>query len=272
MGERTGHLDALIQATDTWRSAIDQSDLASDTPRACRVFVSYAHAADDPGHAEQVRRLWEFLRSCGIDARLDRLAAGHRQDWSLWMANEIRAADVILVIASRAYRERAEDSGDPTVGRGVQWEARLIRNAFYRDQRVVDRFVPVVLPGQSVEGVPDFLAPYTSTVYYVSDFTVDGAGTLLRLLTGQPDTLEPPLGQLPALPPQPTTPQRPTVDRVADRAEQTASVRNQVTGSVTGPVIQAGTIGSVTFGGSGEARTPRAASPPPTPHGPRPRC
>jgi tetratricopeptide (TPR) repeat protein len=168
-----------------------------EEPRETRVFISYAHESE--AHAESVRDLWIFLRANGVDARLDRPAAEQRQDWPLWMGDQVREADHILVIASAAYRERAEGRSGPEVGWGVQWEARLIRDAFYHDQSNLDRFLPVVLPGQSVEGVPDFLAPATSTVYEVSDFTVSGAEKLLRLLLRVPGEVEPPLGPPPAL-------------------------------------------------------------------------
>jgi outer membrane protein OmpA-like peptidoglycan-associated protein len=115
----------------------------------------------------------------------------------LWMGDQVREADHVLVIASAVYRERAEGRADAGTGRGVQWEARLIRDAFYADQGALDRFVPVVLPGQSVEGVPDFLGPATSTVYTVRNFTKSGAEELLRFLLGQPAETEPPLGLAP---------------------------------------------------------------------------
>lgn len=171
---------------------------AAAKPR--RVFISYAHGSDE--HADQVRRLWHFLRHNGIDARLDRSAAAERQDWALWMADEIRQADHVLVMASATYRERAEGRSGPAAGRGVQWEARLIRDAFYAAPDALDRFVPVVLPDESVAGVPDFLAPATCTVYRVNDFTVAGAEDLLRLLLRQPAEPEPALGAPPLLPPR----------------------------------------------------------------------
>jgi tetratricopeptide (TPR) repeat protein len=162
-----------------------------------RVFISYAHASEE--HAEAVRSLWLLLRANGIDARLDRVAALERQDWSLWMADEIREADHVLVIASDAYRRRATGAATAHDGRGVQWEARLVRDAFYNNQHALSRFLPVVLPGQSVDGVPDFLGPHICTVYTVTDFTVAGAEPLLRLLTRQPEETEPPLGTPPVL-------------------------------------------------------------------------
>ena len=165
--------------------------------RAVRVFISYAH--DSEAHEEAVRDLWVFLRANGIDAQLDRVAAQRRQYWPLWMMDQVREADHILVIGSAAYKRRAEGRAEPDEGRGVQFEARLIRDAFYRDQRALDRFVPVVLPGGSKADIPDFLTPATSTVYRVSELTVAGTEGLLRLVTGQAAEVEPPLGQVPVL-------------------------------------------------------------------------
>jgi hypothetical protein len=226
---------------------VDQSYPA----RSRRVLISYAQQADFPGHGDAVHRLWVFLRECGINARLDLPAARQRQDWALWMADEIREADFVLVIASPEYRKRAEGRSGPDVGRGVQWEARLIRDAFYRDQRGLDRFVPVVLPGEDIDGLPDFIAPATSTVYHVSDFTVSGADTLLRLLTGQPEIVEPPLGQVPVLDPRSvrTGPDRP-------RHRPDPMVHNEVSGNVSGMVVQAGSVGAVSIPGSGGWQAP----------------
>ena len=54
--------------------------------------------------------------------------------------------------------------------------------------------MPVVLPGQSKAGVPDFLTPAISTVYAVDEFSVTGMEALLRFLLNQPEETEPPLG------------------------------------------------------------------------------
>jgi len=163
--------------------------------RPPRVFISYADESVE--HVELVGRLWRFLRSQGINAKLDRVAAQQRQDWALWMGDQVRLADHVLVIASVAYRRRAEGRSGSDEGRGVQYEARLIRDAFYRDPHNLNRFLPVVLPGQSNAGVPDFLAPASATLYYVSGFTVAGAESLLRLVLGLPKEAEPPLGPFP---------------------------------------------------------------------------
>jgi len=169
--------------------------------RPVRVFISYAHG--DLGHEGLVRDLWVFLRACGIDARLDLAATGDRVDWAGWMTREVRDADRVLVIASPAYKRRAEGDAGPGEGRGVQFEARLIRDLFYAGQDAgMARFVPVVLPGGSAQDIPLWLAPASAAYYQVSEFTVAGAESLLRVLTGQPAVLVPELGPVPVLPPQ----------------------------------------------------------------------
>ena len=97
------------------------------------MFVSYAHG--DQEHENWVRDLWLFLRQNGIDARLDLVAAEQRINWAEWMTREVRDADYVLVAASAAYKRRAEGDAEPHEGRGVQWEARLIQDLFYQDQK-----------------------------------------------------------------------------------------------------------------------------------------
>jgi hypothetical protein len=165
-----------------------------------RVFISYAHG--DAAHEERVRGFWLFLRANGIDARLDLPGSEERRDWPQWMMQQVRDADRILVIASPGYKLRAEGDAEPEQGRGVQWEAWLIRQRFYANQPAGLRLVlPVVLTGCSAADIPFWLAPDAATHYVVSEFTVPGAETLLRALTGQPGEIEPPLGAVPHLPP-----------------------------------------------------------------------
>jgi CHAT domain/TIR domain/AAA ATPase domain len=173
---------------------------AGGVPAAVRAFVSYAH--DDAAHEERVREFWWFLRANGVDARLDQLAGEQRQDWTDWMTREVRDATYVLVVASPEYKRRAEGDAGPGEGRGVQWEARQIRNRFYAGQPAGLREVlPVVLPGCSAAGIPDWLAPAAASYYVVDEFTVAGAKKLLRVLTSQPGVTEPPLGPVPVLPP-----------------------------------------------------------------------
>jgi hypothetical protein len=104
------------------------------------VFITYAHESET--HEEAMRDLWLLLRRNGIDARLDRTAAEWRQDWPLWMIEQVREAELVLVVASPGYKKRAEGFAAPDEGRGVQFEATLIREEFYRDPQRWDPQVP----------------------------------------------------------------------------------------------------------------------------------
>jgi tetratricopeptide (TPR) repeat protein len=166
-----------------------------------RVFISYAHDSDQ--HVAAVRDLWVFLRGVGIDARLDLPAAERRQEWPSWMLEQVRDARYVLVVASPAYKRRSDGLAAADEGRGVQFEARLIREFFYRDQDAgVERFLPVLLPGVPVECIPDFLSPTAGMHYRADSMSVAGCEPLLRVLTGQPWEVEPPLGQVPVLAPR----------------------------------------------------------------------
>lgn len=175
-------------------------EVASMIPPSVRVFISYAH--ESRAHVNAVRKLWILLRRHGVDAQIDLVAAERRRDWTLWMQEQVEKADHVLVIASPAYKKRAGYEANPHAGRGVQYEARLIRQLYYADQSAMHRFLPVVLPNGAANDVPDFLTPETAQVYTVEEFTLAGVETLLRVFTRQPREIQPELGPLPTLPPR----------------------------------------------------------------------
>lgn len=173
--------------------------LAASAQRPVRVFISYAHGSAE--HVQRVRELWLFLRAQGIDAKLDMSAAEHPQDWGLWMLEQVREADYVLVIASAAYRRRAEGLVPPAESRGVPFESTLVREAVYADPIAARRkFLPVVLADGRVEDIPSFLGPTSTTHYRIPHLTPACADALLRVLTGRPALAEPELGGLAALP------------------------------------------------------------------------
>lgn len=175
--------------------------MADGVVRPRRVFISYAHG--DAIHERRVRDLWMFLRNVGLDARLDLPAAERPLDWPMWMLREVREADFVLVVASPAYKRRAEGDEPPGKGLGVRWEARLIRQEVYDDgEAAILKFLPVVLPGCSKSDIPTWLGPDTHTHYVVDEYTVAGAKPLLRYLTDQPGIVGPVLGPVPSMPPE----------------------------------------------------------------------
>jgi hypothetical protein len=177
----------------------DKDAMSSALPR--RVFVSYAH--ESTAHIEAVRQLWTLLRANGVDARLDLSAAAQRRDWPLWMMAEFRQADYIVVVASAAYRRRAEGQAGTGDGRGVQFEGGVLRELYYEDRAVwTPRILPVILPGQDTDGIPIFLGPHSATSYRVKELSAAGIEELLRVITDQAAVVEAPLGPVPALAPK----------------------------------------------------------------------
>ncbi|HEX5401309.1 MAG TPA: SEFIR domain-containing protein [Pseudonocardiaceae bacterium] len=164
---------------------------------APRVFITYAH--DSQQHKITVERFGRFLRSdMGLDVRLDSWDDGWRQDWSAWAIEQLTEADFILVIASPDYRIRADGMAAPSEGRGSQFEAAMIRNEVTKDlQRATRRILPVVLPGRSIDDIPTFLNPYSTTRFHVSEFSAAGVAELVAAITGDGPHPMPTRGQWP---------------------------------------------------------------------------
>ncbi|MGW5224402.1 SEFIR domain-containing protein [Nocardia niigatensis] len=159
---------------------------ADRPPRAPRVFVSYAH--DDRAHTDSVLRFSEFLAiRCGLDVHLDRWELEYRRNWFHWAIGQITAADFVLVIASPDCRRAADGQADSRTNRGLQSEMSVMMDRLHSDRETwLGRLLPVVLPGRSIEEIPLFLQPGIADHYIVSDFTVQGAEDLLRVITTQP--------------------------------------------------------------------------------------
>nr|WP_278262226.1 SEFIR domain-containing protein [Nocardia sp. AG03] len=159
------------------------------------MFVSYSH--DTPEHKDLVREFSTFLRSeAGVDVRLDVWDDRERQDWSLWAIEQMTKADFVLVIASPAYKRRADGTAASDEGRGAQFEAAILRNDLTRDLRgETRRILPVILPGRSVDEVPVFLAAHSTTHYEISEFTTEGVNDLLAAFSGVAEHPAPPRGK-----------------------------------------------------------------------------
>jgi hypothetical protein len=176
---------------------------ATDDPR---VFISYAY--DSEAHKQQVLALATLLRTqLGIDARIDRWYEHERRDWTQWAIEQLDKADFVLAIASPAFRARGDGQAPADEGRGAQFEGALLRNTMMRDRNAgLRKILPVVLPGNKIDDIPEFLLPYSATRYVIERLTPDGIIDLRRALTGQPRHPLPPLGPRPApLPPEETT-------------------------------------------------------------------
>lgn len=165
-------------------------------PRPIRVFVSYAHDASIRGHRERALQLAESLRKRGVMSYIDRWVEHEPISWPRWMADQIRDADIVLCLASPIYKARCEQLGDPSIGRGAQWEGALITDAMYSNiVEAPSKFISVLLDGAKPEHIPDVLRPFGFTYYTWADGPDDDE-TLYRRITGQPLLTPPPLGPM----------------------------------------------------------------------------
>jgi hypothetical protein len=180
-------------------------DNGEPIPRSCRVFLSYAR--ESPEHIERVAQLYELLRNNGVDAYADIIASQDRQDWARWTHQQMSMADRVLVIVSSQYKRRVEGAAAAGIGRGVRHEWEFISEYLYEDPDAATlKFLPVLLPGATKADIPYRLKPASGSYYQVNSLTADGIRPLLRVLTGQPARVEPPLGPITVLHPEPTTP------------------------------------------------------------------
>lgn len=207
--------------------------------RPPRVFVTYSHDNDE--HRDLVREFGTFLREeAGVDVRLDTWYDDGRRDWSLWAIDQFAKADFILVIASPAYRRRADGQESPSVGRGAQFEAAMVRSNLTRNlPEETRRVLPVVLPGRSIDEIPAFLNAHSTTHYIVKDFTLAGVEDLLYAFAGHPKFSLPALGVY--RPPRPRATNRSTTG-TAERETATAHERARLLTSILTPVCRSSDV------------------------------
>ncbi|PWI18273.1 hypothetical protein DI272_32115 [Streptomyces sp. Act143] len=153
-----------------------------------RVFISYAHSDDQPGHGATVLALAELLRQRGINARTDHAAAEEPQIWRQWMQDELNRAQYIITVASPAYRRRSELRERAGVGHGVTWEVGYVLDEVYaHPQTWVKRILRVVLPPYDRDALPVFPGSGSATYYRIDPATGGGAlDALVRYLKRGP--------------------------------------------------------------------------------------
>jgi hypothetical protein len=158
-----------------------------------RVFVSYAHEPDIVEHRERVLELAQSLRLRGLEATIDQFTEHDPPVWPRWMLDQLRSADFVLCVASPGYKERVEQRGEPTRGRGARWEGAIVTEELYAEfPQAHKKFIAVVLDRCSTEDIPDVLMPVGRSYYVLPRDDED----LYRRLTGQPRVVPAPLGTI----------------------------------------------------------------------------
>lgn len=161
------------------------------------VFICYAH--DSPLHKEAARQFGNLLVRNGVDVHMDRYSEGKRGDWAIWARKLIDQVDFVIVLASPICRKAFDGELQGPEHPGIRSESRLINERLHvhRDEWTA-KVLPVVLPHELVDNIPEMLQPWTLDHYDVTQLTREGIDELLRAMTGVPKYPRPPLGQLPA--------------------------------------------------------------------------
>src|SRR4051794_14460884 len=138
-----------------------------------RFLICYDH--ETPEHRQMVLDLCALLRAEDLDVHIDADVEGDRVDWAIWMTNEIELADRVLIVVSDRYRKRFMREGPLGDGRGVEVEAKIIREELVADpDGSLRKFVPVLLPGHSVADIPKLLQPRAVKHWTVPELTARG--------------------------------------------------------------------------------------------------
>jgi len=161
---------------------------------APRVFISYSH--DSKTHADRVLALAERLLAEGVDASIDQYIQSPPEGWPDWCEAQIREADFVLMVCTETYLRRVDRKEEAGKGRGVMWEARLIRQHLYDSGSVSSKFVPVLFADGSHDHVPTPVKG--GSIYRVE--SSEGYEALYRLLTDQPAVRKRERGRLRRLP------------------------------------------------------------------------
>jgi hypothetical protein len=229
-----------------------------------KVFISYSHETVE--HQERVLGLADRLRADGIDAEIDQYNASPPEGWPLWCERQIEDADFVLMVCTETYHRRVKGDKQPGQGRGIMWEAGIIRQILYDAGAVGNKFVPVLFSETSPEQIP---RPIKGSSWHIVD-REDGYERLLRRLTGQPAFARPALGAMRALPARPRHWSDAGVDRAAppvptaagsstppDRPTVTAGASNQGERAMSDKGVHIGgnMIGSAAVTGDGNVTT-----------------
>lgn len=157
-----------------------------------KVFISYSH--DTEAFGDKVLDFSNMLRrEYGIDAEIDQYEENPAQGWPMWMDEQIRDAEFVLVICTKSYFDKVYHVAS---GKGVTWEIQSIYQHLYASNANNQKFIPVMFKDADSEYIPMPLKPYT--YYNVGD--TKGLKKLVNRLHGIKNVEKPDVGEYKALP------------------------------------------------------------------------
>jgi hypothetical protein len=203
---------------------------ASPSTGPTTAFVSWAHGSE--AWEETIARFAFRLRELGIDADVDLFHLSEAGiNWATYGPSATTEHDFVLIAVSDRYRERWEETGDPTVGAGAAREANVLKTLFDQNRREFYQKVKVaVLPGATLDDIPAELGAAVQR-FVITALDSDGLDDLLRALTGQPQYVPPPVGAIPVLPPRLlAAADGKQADQPGDHTDEIADLRSRLEG------------------------------------------
>jgi len=94
-------------------------------PLVCRKSPALRRRSLDLSE-ESFTRLAHRLRQDGIDAEIDRYQVSSSEGWPRWMAQQVKSADFVLIVATATYAKRFEDEKAKGRGKGAKWAGAII--------------------------------------------------------------------------------------------------------------------------------------------------
>lgn len=143
-------------------------------------LISYSH--DSPEHETHVLGFCNRLRERGVDTVVDQFLPGAPSEgWPLWMERQIEQRDFTVMVCTETYQRRFMENEAVGIGRGVVWEARILRNLLYEDSERHGRIIPVLFASEARNFVPTV---FRGNFYDISDDR--GFEGLMRHLLREP--------------------------------------------------------------------------------------
>lgn len=155
-----------------------------------RVFVSYA--GNDHGNAAWAKDLATKLRTCGIDARLDKFHLKPGYDLPQWMTNEVIMAEKVILICDSYYMEKADFRKG-----GVGWETMIIQGDMLAQGDANAKYIAIIREESVEKALPIYLRSKFALNWGKSKVIDEELFKELVLLLYDRDS-EPPLGKAPS--------------------------------------------------------------------------
>lgn len=153
--------------------------------KSLRVFISYTKTNEE--HHFWVDNFARFLRSNGINSRIDIWHLKTGMDLPQFMTNELSLADKVIIISNEEYAAKA----DGRTG-GVGWETMIIQGDMSRLPPDSTKYLTIVKSDDLNEGLPIYLK--TKYVIHWSSKTKDSINNQRVLTELLSIHQEPPIG------------------------------------------------------------------------------